>query len=155
RAAHDPPRGCDRHRGGGAMTSTKHRERLYALLPTIYRLRDAAQGEVLRALLEVVDDQIAAIEDDVAARYESWFIETCPEWVGPYIGDLVGVRGLNRASPRTRSQRAFVANVLAYRRRKGTAAMLEQLARDVTGWPAHAVEYFLRVGTTQHLNHLR
>jgi len=137
------------------MTAPPTRERLYALLPTIYRLRDAGQGEVLRGLLAVVDEQLASIEDDIGALYESWFVETCPEWVVPYLGDLVGVRGLNQASARTRSQRAFVANVLAYRRRKGTAAMLEQLARDVTGWPAHAVEYFLRVGTTQHLDHLR
>ncbi|HVV86974.1 MAG TPA: phage tail protein [Kofleriaceae bacterium] len=136
-------------------TSPSPRERLYALLPAIYRLRDATQGEVLRGLLAVVDEQLASIEDDIGALYESWFIETCPEWVVPYLGDLVGVRGLNQASARTRSQRAFVANVLAYRRRKGTAAMLEQLARDVTGWPAHAVEYFLRVGTTQHVGHVR
>jgi hypothetical protein len=137
------------------MSTTTARERLYALLPTIYRLRDAASGETLRALLAAVDEQLATIEDDIGALCESWFIETCPEWVVPYIADLVGVRGLNQASPRTRSRRAFVANVLAYRRRKGTAAMLEQLARDVTGWPAHAVEYFLRVGTTQRLDHVR
>lgn len=37
--------------------------------------------------------------------------------------------------------RAWVANTLAYRRRKGTALVLEQLARDVTGWPATAVEF--------------
>src|SRR6185312_1054915 len=42
-----------------------------------------------------------------------------------------------------------------YRRRKGTAAMLEQLARDVTGWNASAVEYFQLLATTQYLNHLR
>jgi hypothetical protein len=44
---------------------------------------------------------------------------------------------------------------LAYRRRKGTAAMLEQLAHDTTGWPAHAVEFFELLGTTQNYNHLR
>jgi hypothetical protein len=53
------------------------------------------------------------------------------------------------------SLRAYVANTLAYRQRKGTAAVLEQLARDVTNWPAHAVEFFQRLSTTQHLNHVR
>ncbi len=33
--------------------------------------------------------------------------------------------------------------------------MLEQLARDVTGWPARVVEFFERLATTQYLNHLR
>ena len=53
------------------------------------------------------------------------------------------------------SQRAQVANTLAYRRRKGTAAVLEQLARDVTAWDASVVEYFQLLATTQYMNHLR
>jgi hypothetical protein len=48
-----------------------------------------------------------------------------------------------------------VAHTLDYRRRKGTAAMLEQLAHDVTGWPARGVEFFQLLATTQYLNHLR
>ncbi len=52
-------------------------------------------------------------------------------------------------------QRALVANTLDYRRRKGTLAGLEDLAFQVTGWPTAAVEYFLRLGVTQHLAHLR
>jgi hypothetical protein len=52
--------------------------------------------------------------------------------------------------------RADVAKTIYYRRRKGTLPMLEELARDVTGWPAHAVEYFELLGWTQWLrNHLR
>lgn len=52
--------------------------------------------------------------------------------------------------------RADVAKTIYYRRRKGTLPMLEELARDVTGWPAHAVEYFELLGWTQYLrNHLR
>ena len=53
------------------------------------------------------------------------------------------------------STRAYVANTMAYRRRKGTAVVLEQLARDTTGWPARAVEFFQRLATTQHMNHVR
>ena len=48
-----------------------------------------------------------------------------------------------------------MAHTLALRRRKGTAAVLEQLARDVTGWNARAVEFFQLLGTTQYMNHLR
>ncbi|HLF28952.1 MAG TPA: phage tail protein [Anaerolineae bacterium] len=129
-------------------------ERLYHLLPAIYRVRDAAQGEPLRALLAVVERELQALETDVESLYDNWFIETCAEWVVPYIGDLLGVRGLHEITGLF-SQRAYVANTLAYRRRKGTAAVLEQLARDVTGWPARVVEFFQRLATTQHLNHVR
>lgn len=51
--------------------------------------------------------------------------------------------------------RAEVAHTIALRRRKGTAAVLEQLARDVTGWNARAVEFFQLLAATQHMNHVR
>src|SRR5262249_20648653 len=47
------------------------------------------------------------------------------------------------------------ANEIALRRRKGTAAALEELARDATGWAASVVEYFQLLATTQYMNHLR
>ncbi|MCM3902995.1 MAG: hypothetical protein ND866_14910, partial [Pyrinomonadaceae bacterium] len=50
---------------------------------------------------------------------------------------------------------AIVAHTIGYRRRKGTAAMFEQLARDVTGWPARAVEFFQLLCSTQYMNHVR
>ena len=130
-------------------------ERLYNLLPAVYRLRDTAQGEPLRALLTVVERELQALEADIASLYDNWFIETCDEWVVPYIGDLLGAPGLSPSGGEDFSQRAYVANTLAYRRSKGTAAVLEQLARDVTGWPARAVEFFRLLGTTQHLNHVQ
>jgi hypothetical protein len=130
-------------------------DRLYPLLPAVYRLRDAAQKEQLRALLQVIEEQLQIVEADISGLSDNWFVETCAEWVVPYIGDLLGVRGLHPVSGATRSERARVANTIAYRRRKGTAAMLEQLARDVTGWPAHAVEFFELLAVTQHLNHVR
>jgi len=130
-------------------------DHLYNLLPTIYRLRDANQGEALRALLAVIGNEFQALEADIDGLYDDWFIETSTEWVVPYIGDLLGVRGLHPASSSEFSLRAYVANTLAYRRRKGTATMLEQLAHDITGWNARVVEFFELLGTTQYLNHLR
>lgn len=130
-------------------------ERLYALLPAVYRIRDAEKGEPLRELLSVIAGQVAVVEEDLARLYDDQFIETCAEWAVPYIGDLVGARGLYELTTTTFSQRAQVANTLAYRRRKGTAAVLEQLARDVTGWDARVVEFFQLLATTQYMNHLR
>ncbi|MFT3815289.1 MAG: hypothetical protein QM740_18255 [Acidovorax sp.] len=130
-------------------------ERLYQLLPAIHRLRDAGQGQPLRALLAVIEEELTALESDTARLYDNWFIETCDEWTVPYIGDLVGARPIRPVPSAGVSTRAWVANTLAYRRRKGTALVLEQLARDVTGWPAAAVEFFQRLATTQHMNHVR
>lgn len=130
-------------------------DRIYQLLPSIHRLRDHEQGGALQALVSVLAREIGIVEDDIARLYENWFVETCDEWVVAYIGDLLGVRGLHPVSSATFSRRAYVANTLAYRRRKGTATMLEQLARDVTGWPARTVEFFQRLTTTQYMNHIR
>ena len=130
-------------------------QRLLALLPSIDRARDEASGRPLTELLSVIAGQVAVLEENLAQLYDDQFIETCAEWVVPYLGDLLGVRGLHEVSPRTYSTRAYVANTMAYRRRKGTAAMVEQLARDVTGWNAVVVEFFERLATTQSLNHIR
>src|SRR5512134_2582018 len=111
-------------------------DRLYELLPVVYRLRDAERGEPLRALLSIINDELNAVEADITGLYENWFIETADEWVVPYIGDLLGVRGLNTINTTAFSQRAYVANTLYYRRRKGTAWILGKLAQDVTGWSA-------------------
>jgi hypothetical protein len=63
---------------------------LYARLPAIYRIRDAEQGFMLRALLRVIGEQADILEDDISRLYDNWFIETCEDRVVPYIGDLLG-----------------------------------------------------------------
>ena len=128
---------------------------IYNLLPAIYRIRDAEQGEPLRAFLSVIAEQIAVLDESLAQSYDDLFIETCAPWVVPYIGDLIGYRTIQGIPATISSPRAQVANTIAYRRRKGTASMLEQLARDVTGWDARVVEFFQFLATTQYMNHLR
>jgi len=131
-------------------------KKIYELLPAIYRIRDAEQGEPLQALLAVIADQIGVLEEDLAQLYDDQFIETCATWVVPYIGDLIGYRALRTEVPGIGNPRAEVAHTIGYRRRKGTAAMLEQLARDATSWNARAVEFFQLLGWTQWTpNHVR
>src|SRR3954470_5415145 len=143
-------------------------DRLYELLPSVYRQRDAEQGYPLRALLRVTTKQVNVVEDDVAQLYENWFIETCQDWVVPYLGDLIGYRPVHAAgepgdagTPAGQARnkilipRREVANTLRYRRRKGTLALLELLARDIAGWPARAVEFYQLLSGSQHLNHRR
>jgi hypothetical protein len=127
------------------------KDRLYQLLPYIYRLRDAEQGEPLRALLQVVSEQVNLVEADIARMYDNWFIETCEDWVVPYLGDLIGYSQVTEASNLV--MRRDLANTLGYRRRKGTLALLELLAMDTAQWPARAVEFFPRLAQNQHLTH--
>jgi hypothetical protein len=130
-------------------------ENLYNLLPSIYRIRDAERGEPLRALLSVIADEAVILDDNLAQLRDDMFIETCSSWALSYIGDLIGVEGLPATGGSGLTPRAELANTIGYRRRKGTAAVIEQLARDVTGWPARAVEFFQLLATTQHMNHVR
>ncbi|MGC4098858.1 MAG: phage tail protein [Nitrospira sp.] len=130
-------------------------DKLYALLPSIYRIRDQEAGAPLKAFLAVLAEQAEVLEEDLAQLYDDQFVETCAEWVIPYLGDLIGYRRLQDAASAGSSSRAEVANTIAYRRRKGTISMVEQLATDVTGWKARAVEYFQQLCTTQYLNHVR
>ncbi|MGH7516517.1 MAG: hypothetical protein ACREOC_03470 [Gemmatimonadales bacterium] len=152
-------------------------DRLYRLMPVVYRERDEKEGHPLRELLRLVSEQADIVHSDIELLWDNFFIETCQRWAIPYIGDLVSnnllhdAQGLN--APDTARQRfpdlagpdlrptnairtrADVAKTIYYRRRKGTLPMLEELARDVTGWAAHAVEFFELLTWSQNLNHLR
>lgn len=132
-------------------------ETLYRLLPAIHRIRDDEQAPpgVLKALMTVFAEQFAVMEENLDQLYDDLFIETCADWAIPYVGDLIGYESLHALGQARGLARAEVAHTIALRRRKGTAAVLEQLARDVTGWNARAVEYFQLLGTTQYMNHLR
>ncbi len=158
--------------------STAELDRLYALLPSLYREQDASEGYPLRALVRLVSQQADLVERDIQQLWNDLFIETSRPWVIPYIGDLVGNIPLYDTSrvptqdtaaqrftdldgwrdlrpPVPLRLRADVAKTIYYRRRKGTLPMLEELARDVTGWPAHVVAFFELLGWTQPLEHIR
>ena len=70
-------------------------DEIYRLLPAVYRVRDAEQGGVLRELVEIVAAQVNALAESLDQMYDDQFIETCAEWVAPYIGDLIGYRTLH------------------------------------------------------------
>jgi len=137
-------------------------QQLLDLLPTIHRIRDAELAEQaglehgpLQELMEVIAEQLAYMEENIEQSYDDLFIETCDKTLTPYIGDLIGYQSLHGKVPDVASPRAEVAHTIALRRRKGTAVVLEQLARDVTRWDACAVEFFKTLGWTQYANHNR
>ncbi|HEY2012839.1 MAG TPA: hypothetical protein VGH38_05025, partial [Bryobacteraceae bacterium] len=102
----------------------------------------------LASLLMLIEEQLAVVAQNLDQLYDDQFIETCAPWVIPYIGDLIGYQSVHGVAPAVASPRAEVANTISFRRRKGTVLVLEQLARDTTGWHAHAVEFFQVLGET-------
>jgi hypothetical protein len=137
---------------------------LYRLLPAWIRFRDQKSDGPLQQLLSIAGDQTAALQRDLERMYDGWFIETCDDWLIPYIGDLVGLDPAHLAlgpagaerQHRLRqvlSARAATANALAHRRRKGTLWVLEEIARDVGHWPARGVEFYQHLVGTTHLDH--
>jgi hypothetical protein len=149
-------------------TPTPSLDRLFKLLPTVYQLRDADNSWQLRALLQVMSQQANAIEADIAQLYENWFIETCQEWVVPYVGDLIAYRpgraGIDAPGPVTGEEelrekfvipRREVASTIRFRRRKGTLAVLAELSQAVAGWPARAVEFYKLLLVNQAIDFLR
>jgi hypothetical protein len=130
------------------------RQPLYQRLPEIYRIKDAEQtppGQ-LEAYLDVIESVYGAIRDNIETRYHDHFIETCDDWVIPYLADLLGTSHLSGV-PWT--LRADVARTVHHRRRKGTPGAVESLSFTLTGWAAHAVELRDRLLWNQHLNHPR
>ena len=109
----------------------------------------------LHSLLLLIQEQVAVLAENLDQLYDDQFIETCARWVIPYIGDLIGYKSVKGIAPAIDNPRSEVADTISLRRRKGTVLVLEQLARDVTGWGAHAVEFFRVLGDTQYMNHLR
>ena len=128
---------------------------LFELLPQHLRVRDAEVGRPLEALTGLLAEELRIVEQDIDQLYDNWFIETCEPWAVPYIAALVGARGLRDIGGGEAGLRSFIANTLGYRQAKGTAAALEQMARDVTGWPVVAVEFFQRLAWSQNVNHVR
>ncbi len=144
-------------------------DQLFQLLPAFLRLRDAEQGrrikrEVdptstnrgiedfgpLRTLASLIAREGQIVDEALDQHYANAFIETCAPWAIPYLGDLLGVRGLTDI-PEGIDMRARVANALELRSRKGTLRALEQAAADSSGWPVYAVEYWKKLVHTQSM----
>ena len=128
---------------------------IYSLLPAVFRSRDAAQGGQLAALFEVLETQYGIVRDNLEQLYDDQFIETCAPWVIPYIGQLIGYNPVYTLGLDSPDSRAEVANIMGYRRRKGTLLAMEQLTHDVSGRTTMVVEEFRRLVTTLSLRDVR
>jgi hypothetical protein len=130
-------------------------QRLWAMLPAVYRTDDTnpdGSAGPLRELLNRIGAQVAVVRRSLDQLWADQSIETCADWVIPYIGDLLDTNLVNGLDPE--GQRLDVAKTIHYRRWKGTLAVLEELAidvsRDVAGWDVHVVEGFRRLARARH-----
>ncbi|HLP41061.1 MAG TPA: phage tail protein, partial [Fibrobacteria bacterium] len=127
---------------------------LFQRLPEVYRIRDAEQDPPgqFQAYVGLLERLFAALHADVDRLHGDLFIDTCRDWVIPYLADLLGTSHLS-GDPWT--LRADVARTIKHRRRKGTLGALESLAHALSGWAVHATETWPRLLWNQHLNHQR
>jgi hypothetical protein len=126
--------------------------RLWQLLPAIYRSLDVGptpgSNGPLRELINRIGAQAAVVRRNIDRLGENQSIETCDDWVIPYIGDLVATRLVSCLD--AAAQRIDVAKTIYYRRRAGTVGVLEELAADIASRDARVIEFFRRMGRTRH-----
>ena len=135
-------------------------------MPAVHQIRDSENGEHAPRFSTLIGEQTQQLQDDVDQLYDNWFVETCDDWIVPYIGDLVGFRRSGAAgepadaiTPRGQLLNRFlyprrkIANLVRRRRRKGTLSVLEDMAKDVTGWSSRAVEFSRLVAFFQNVKH--
>ncbi|HEY4030720.1 MAG TPA: hypothetical protein VGM25_10275 [Caulobacteraceae bacterium] len=125
-----------------------YQTKLWRLLPALYRTLDPGQGGPLQELVNRIGAETATLRRSIDRLWENQSIETCDDWVVPYIGDLLATRLVSCLD--ARAQRVDVAKTIYYRRRAGTLGLLEELAADIAGRDARAVEFFRRLGRTRH-----
>jgi hypothetical protein len=129
----------------------RYADKLWALLPAVHRAADTETLDgngPLRELLNRIGASMAIVRRSIDRLWEDQSIETCDSWVIPYLAQLLATNLV--PSMDERGQRLDVANTIYYRRRKGTVALLEQLAHDVTGYETRVIEFFRRLSRTRH-----
>jgi hypothetical protein len=132
--------------------------RLLDLLPGIYRQRDttvaldvAPAPAPLATLVGVVGGGLDDLHDAVLALWDDHFVERAQAQALPLLAELFGVRLLS-TDPHT--QRALIARIVGWRRRKGTLATLEDVLSDTSAWDAEVDEGFRSVIATLDFHHL-
>src|SRR4029077_14407173 len=126
-------------------------DKLWKLLPAVYRALDTDQFDAngpLREIVNRIGATTGSLRRSIDRLWDNQSIESCDDWVIPYIADLLGTRLVNGLD--SSRQGLDFANPTSYRLRKGTVGVLEQIASDITGWDAKVVEFFRRLGRTRH-----
>lgn len=126
-------------------------ELLYSLLPELYRKKDYDTQE-LKRFLSIIGEEAGALRENMDELWYDFFIETCHDWVVPYIGDLLGANLVFNDASRNR---VIVKKTIPWKRSKGTMKGLEDVARGITGWGVNTVEFFELLNWSQNMNHIK
>lgn len=135
-----------------ANDSYQHTERLYRLLPAVYRNRDngdlarylAACGELLDHVQQTLRQRLADNFPDDPPEGEL----ACQEWLLPYFAQLLDVR---LVSPHAEGRREEISQAVGWRQRKGTLACVEQIAEAVGQMEVEVQEAWRRVAVTPRI----
>ncbi|HZI98125.1 MAG TPA: phage tail protein [Actinomycetales bacterium] len=121
--------------------------RLADLLPSMLLGIDVENVDrPLLRLLEVLAGPLGGLADAVAQLERDPFVSRCSAEALPLIAELVGAQLLGEDAP---TNRRVVAGTVAWRRRKGTLATLEDVLTRTSGWPAEVDEGFRSLLVTQ------
>lgn len=99
-------------------------DKLGNLIPAVYRAEDTDQFDAkgpLRELVNRIGVRAAILRRGIDRLWEDQSIETCDDWVIPYIADLLATNLVNSLD--SHGQRIDVAKTIYFRRRKGTLAI--------------------------------
>jgi hypothetical protein len=132
--------------------TTEHGDRLYHLLPSIYRERDNKDLEnyldVMGMLLDAIDHTLGQLQADGFPDTPPAGA-TCQDWILPYHAQLLDVR---LASPDAGGRRAEIGRAVAWRQGKGTGWVVREIAEAVGNQPVETAEGWQRVAITARLN---
>lgn len=124
--------------------------RLLALLPRMYSGRDES-GE-LASFLALFAQELQRLRRNIDQLHADQFIDSCQDWVVPYIGALVDTNIVENDAARNRID---VRDTVKWRRCKGTRVCLEDVAAAIYASGAHAVEMFEHLVWNQNLGRPR
>ena len=111
------------------MKSYNYKQQLFDLLPQLYHIWDKDNGS-LKAFIEALGETLDDMEQNISEFYQDSFIESCHEWIIPYIGQLIGARLVGNDG---QQQRREVMKTIGWRKRKGTLPGLEDMAGNFAG----------------------
>ena len=132
---------------------------LYDLIPEFHKRRDrAADAAVppepaeLRAIVEALAAPLAALRQSIEEMYGDLFVDSAGDAMLPVLARSIA---LDLAFRDPDANRRDLARAMARRRRKGTPAMLEEMARDLADRQVATREGWKAVMLAQDLNILR
>jgi len=131
-------------------------ERLYQLLPEIYRTRDrqtedgdgAALDQHLARYLDAHGQLLDLIHSTFEQQLKDALPATSQEWLLPYFARLLAT---NILSPDAAGKHAEVANAISWRQRKGTLKCAEEIAEAVGQMEVEIQEGWKRVAMTPRI----